>query len=81
MLTQSVESYVAMRRAAGFAFKSPGSLLKTFAAFSEARGECYVRAPIAIEWAGLAQIGSYPCSPLGSCHPMQPISPRRRCSP
>jgi integrase/recombinase XerD len=55
MLTQSVESYVAIRQAAGFAFKSAGSLLKTFAAFSEARGECYVRAPIAIEWAGLAQ--------------------------
>jgi integrase/recombinase XerD len=55
MLTQSIESYVAIRRAAGFAFKSAGSLLKTFAAFSEARGECYVRAPIAIEWAGLAQ--------------------------
>ena len=33
---------------------APESLLKTFAAFSEARGECYVRAPIAIEWAGLA---------------------------
>jgi integrase/recombinase XerD len=55
MLTQCVEAYVAIRRAAGFAFKSGGSLLKTFAAYSEARGECYVRAPIAIEWAGLAQ--------------------------
>lgn len=55
MLTQSIEAYVAMRRASGFAFKSAESLLKTFAAFSEARGECYVRAPIAIEWAGLAQ--------------------------
>jgi integrase/recombinase XerD len=55
MLTQSVESYVAIRRAAGFAFKCAGSLLKTFAAFSETRGECYIRAPIAIEWAGLAQ--------------------------
>jgi integrase/recombinase XerD len=55
MLTQSVEAYVAIRRAAGFAFKCAASLLKTFAAFSEERGECYVRAPIAIEWAGLAQ--------------------------
>ena len=55
MLTQSVESYVAMRRAAGFAFKSAGSLLKTFAVFSEARGEYFVRTPVAIEWAGFAQ--------------------------
>jgi integrase len=55
MLTQLIESYVAVRRASGFAFKSAGSLLKTFAAFSEARGECYVRASIAIQWAGLAR--------------------------
>lgn len=55
MLTQSVESYLAIRRAAGFAFESAGSLLKSFAGFSEARGECYIRAPIAIEWAGLGQ--------------------------
>ena len=56
MLAQAVESYVALRRATGFAFKSEGSYLKVFAAFSEARGEDYVRAPIAIEWAGLARL-------------------------
>ena len=63
MLTQSVESYLAIRRAAGFAFESAGSLLKSFAAFSEARGECYVRSPIAIQWAGassaLGGFGNY----------------------
>jgi len=42
MLTQAVESYLALRRAAGFAFRSQGSLLKSFAAFSETRGESYV---------------------------------------
>jgi integrase len=56
MLAQAVESYIAVRRAAGFAFKSEGSQLKSFAAFSKARGEHYVRAPIAIEWAGLARL-------------------------
>jgi integrase len=55
MLAQAVESYVAVRRAAGFAFKSEGSRLKSFAAFSESKGEDYVRAPIAIEWAELAR--------------------------
>jgi integrase/recombinase XerD len=55
MLAQAVESYVAVRRAAGFALKSEGSRLKRFAAFSQSRGEDYVRAPIAIEWAGLAR--------------------------
>jgi integrase len=55
MLAHAVESYVAVRHAAGFAFKSEGSHLKSFAAFSEARGESHVRAPIGIEWAGLAR--------------------------
>lgn len=66
MLTQAVESYVAVRRAAGFAFKSEGSLLKSFAAFSEARGEQYVRASIAIEWAGLARLVPRRARRLGS---------------
>lgn len=55
MLAQAVESYLAVRRAVGFAFKSEGSLLRSFATFSEARGEPSVRSPIAIEWAGLAR--------------------------
>ena len=55
MLAHAVEAYVAVRRAAGFAFKSEASLLKSFAAFSETRGEAYGRGPIAIAWAGWAQ--------------------------
>lgn len=54
MLTRAVETYLAVRRAAGFALKR-GSLLKSFAAFSEARKQHYVSADIAIEWAGLTQ--------------------------
>lgn len=55
MLAKTVTSYVAIRRAAGFAFRSESTLLKSFATFSKARGESYVRAPLAIEWAGLAR--------------------------
>ena len=55
MLAEAVESYLAVRRAAGFTLMSEGTRLKAFAAFSESRGEDYVRAPIAIEWAGLAR--------------------------
>jgi integrase len=55
MVAQAVESYLAVRHAAGFAFKSDGSLLRSFARFSEARGQDYVRSPIAIEWAGLGR--------------------------
>ena len=39
MLTQAVESYMAVRRATGFAFRSEGSLLQSFAAFSDAAGK------------------------------------------
>jgi len=54
MLTRAVESYLAVRRAAGFALSSQGSYLKSFAAFSAARKQHYVSTDIAIEWAGLA---------------------------
>jgi len=55
MLTQAVETYLAVRRAAGFALRRVGSHLKSFAAFSEARKQHFVSTDIAIEWAGLAQ--------------------------
>jgi integrase len=55
MLTQSVESYLAVRRACGFALKSQGNLLRSFAAFSEARGKQRVCSQTAIEWAALAR--------------------------
>jgi integrase/recombinase XerD len=55
MLTQAIETYLAVRRAAGFALSSQGSQLKSFAAFSEARKQHYLSTDIAIEWAGLAR--------------------------
>ena len=54
MLTKAVESYIAVRRATGFAFRSEGSLLQSFAAFSDAAGKHYVSSETAIEWAGSA---------------------------
>ena len=54
MLTQAVESYLAVRRAAGFALRCQGSYLKSFAAFSGARKQRFVSTDIAIKWAGLA---------------------------
>lgn len=66
MLTQAVESYVAVRRAAGFGLKTERSLLKSFAAFSETRGEVYVRADAAIEWATLGRSVSQRARRLGT---------------
>jgi len=55
MLTRAVETYLAVRRAAGFALRPDGSYLEHFAAFSDARKQRYLSAKIATEWAGLAQ--------------------------
>jgi integrase/recombinase XerD len=53
MLNQAVQSYLAMRRAAGFALKQEQTLLRSFAAFSSTRGESVLlRTELATEWAG-----------------------------
>jgi integrase/recombinase XerD len=55
MLAKTIERYIAMRRNCGFAFKSEGNYLKSFAAFSDAKGHQHVYGETAIEWAGLAE--------------------------
>jgi integrase/recombinase XerD len=55
MLTKAVDSYIAMRRACGFAFQSEGTCLRSFAAFSDAKGHYQVRSDIAVEWARQAR--------------------------
>jgi integrase len=54
MLTHAVESYLSVRRACGFALKCQGNLLRSFAAFSEAKGKEHVCSQTAIAWARLA---------------------------
>ena len=53
MLAQAVDSYLSVRRACGIELKSQGILLRSFAAFSDAKGEHHVCSDVAIEWAGL----------------------------
>src|SRR5437764_14160589 len=65
MLTKAVESYLAVRRAAGFELKLEGSLLFRFASFSDAVGKHNVCSEIAIEWAGLARTLSQRARRLG----------------
>jgi integrase/recombinase XerD len=57
MLMQSVESYLAIRRAAGFQLRKQSYLLRSFAKFAEARKESVLYAKTAIEW---AELGSSP---------------------
>lgn len=50
----AVESYLAVRRAAGFKLLNVEYLLRSFAHFAIERGEIHVRAQTAIDWAGEA---------------------------
>ncbi len=51
MLARSVQSYLALRRAAGFQLRMVGFHLKSFASYADARGQRYVSSKTAIEWA------------------------------
>jgi integrase/recombinase XerD len=55
MLIQAVESYLDVRRAMGFALHSEGTLLKSFATYSNTAGKSHICMETAIQWAGLAQ--------------------------
>lgn len=51
MLAHAVQSYLSVRRAAGFALTQAGFHLRSFAAYSQAKGQLYLNAQTAIEWA------------------------------
>lgn len=65
MLTQAVESYLGVRRACGFELRETGKYLRSFAAYSDARGKSYVCSETAIQWAGLARSASEGARRLG----------------
>jgi integrase/recombinase XerD len=51
MLAAAVQSYLSVRRAAGFSLREVGIHLRSFAAYSDAKGQHYVNSQTAIEWA------------------------------
>jgi integrase/recombinase XerD len=53
-MMSDVESYLAVRRAAGFKLSNVEYLLRSFARFAVNRGETHVRAQTAIDWASEA---------------------------
>jgi integrase len=52
MLMKAVESYLAVRRAAGYKLLGAGKRLQQFARFAMDKGECFIRCETAIDWAG-----------------------------
>jgi integrase len=51
MLTEDVERYVSVRKALGFKLHQKAHLLKAFSQFAAAKGDTFVRASTALEWA------------------------------
>jgi integrase/recombinase XerD len=54
MLSDSVGSYLSLRRGLGYRLKEVGLHLTSFAAYSDQRGYQHIRAQAVIEWAGQA---------------------------
>ncbi|GLJ00257.1 integrase [Sphingobium sp. BS19] len=53
LMLKTIETYLALRRATGFAMLNAEYLLKSFAAFAAERGHAYVHTQTAIDWATL----------------------------
>jgi integrase len=54
MLMQAIDSYLQLRRAAGFQLRDTETLLREFARFATERGQSHIKADTAIAWAGRA---------------------------
>jgi integrase/recombinase XerD len=52
-MLKAIETYLALRRATGFAMSNAEYLLKSFAAFAAERGQTHVLTQAAIDWAAL----------------------------
>ena len=58
MLAPAIDSYLAIRRSAGFGLRVAEGFLRNYACFVTARGETHVRERTALEWAALAPSAS-----------------------
>jgi integrase/recombinase XerD len=54
MLIDDIERYIGLRRSLGFRLQKPSRHLQFFARFATGRGERYIRAATAVEWAAAA---------------------------
>ena len=52
-MLETIETYLALRRATGFAMSNAEHLLKSFGAWAAERGHAYVHTQTAIDWAAL----------------------------
>ena len=85
MLAQALDDYLAVRRAVGFKLKTAELYLRYFVRFADARGDIYVRADSAIDWAAQARTEverhrRYRCV-LGFAHFIHLEEPRHEIPP
>ena len=75
MLAEAVTTYVAVRRATGYAFRSEATLLQSFAAFADARSPAVIRTDVhAPSRAFLSH------DHVQQCGSATPTCKRRRCT-
>jgi len=59
MLMKAVDSYLAVRRAAGFELKKQEYLLRSFTRFASVRGDEYITTPTVMDWASQIETPRY----------------------
>jgi len=59
MLMKAVDSYLAVRRAAGFELKKTEYLLRSFARFASERGDVHISTPTVMDWASQIKTPRY----------------------
>jgi integrase len=59
MLVNALDSYLAIRRAGGFALKSQEYILRSFVRFASERGDIYIRTATVLEWASQVKTPRY----------------------
>ena len=64
MLMKALDSYLAIRRAAGFKLKAQEYILRSFARFASERGENHIRTASVMEWASQIKAPWYRLEPV-----------------
>ena len=54
MLTKDLESYLSIRRIAGFEMKEPENILRHFVRYASEKGEDHIQTQTVIDWASMA---------------------------
>ena len=77
-MIEAIETYLAVRRAAGFALSNTEYLLRSFAAFATDQKKTHLRTATVIRWASQSEIGRPTTRPLPDRMPACQVPVRGR---